>query len=296
MSRTRMCRIFVDGAFEVAVFHQFQKQLVYGSDNEPRECTVAVVELENGTLANFEPTKVKFLDKPPANNHHQDKVLPESVASTAHDLFCHQFPAGLPFGLTKPHVQLRPEGGTQVIQFEDASDVGVIRSGVYPRLTFDGLQAAVSGTPIAATKLQQKLVALIQTESETKFFKQYDITYSMFTAEVPVLIPQAWIQWHSLKKDDLRAAGSSYAADLYRVDFVAFWNDRRFAILIDDISHYANKAGNRWDANETQYANRLKEDRKLRKEGWDVFRVSNWEIRNDGIPEILVDLRSFLGF
>ena len=116
------------------------------------------------------------------------------------------------------------------------------------------------------------------------------------TADVPVLVPQAWIQWHSLKKADLRAAGSSYAADLYRVDFVAFWNNRRFAILIDDISHYAVKGVGRWDANETQYSNRLKEDRKLRKEGWDVFRVSNWEIRNGGLPEILADLREFLRF
>ncbi len=393
MAKTRKCKVVVDGAFQEATFHQFQKQIVHGSDNEPRERTVAVVELRNGKLVNFEPTNVRFLDEPPEDDHEHEgqsvgsevmtgrdllvkletfksilvarargetprddeytalrrelvanpaikQALPSFVISCrtvqefwsfiqpkfstykartdflqlefepiltalendttpnlgVGDLFRHQFPAGLPFGLTKPHVVLKPQSGTQVFQFEDAADVGVIRNGAYPGLTFAGLQAAVSGTPVARTKLDEKLVALIQTDYEKTFFRQYATTYAMITTDVPVLVPQAWIQWHSLKKDDLRAAGSSYAADLYRVDFVAFWKNRRFAILIDDISHYAVKGSGRWDANETQYSNRLKEDRKLRKEGWDVFRVSNWEIRSGGLPEILADLREFLGF
>ncbi len=42
---------------------------------------------------------------------------------------------------------------------------------------------------------------------------------------------------------------------------------------------------------------RLKEDRKLHKEGWEVFRISNWEIRQEEIIlELLADLREFIGF
>ena len=392
MAKLRKCRVFVDGAFQEAAFHGNQKQVVLGSDNEPRECTVAVVELKDGTVMNFEPNRIKFLEPP--ESEQESHIRQESDASTNRDLlikveqlknilvtratggeppeaeneyqklrreliaipliknalpvfvnscrtvkefwqfikptesyaarrellrlefhpllevleqgsssapivgdpFRRQFPAGLPFGLSKPDMVAKPHGGTQVVEFEDASNVGVIRSGAYPCLTFGILNAALSGTPVAQSKLEDKLVALNQTESEKTFFREYASTFSMFTADVPVLVPQAWIQWHSLRKADLREAGSSYSEDLYRVDFVVFWNNQRFAILVDDIGHYAKKVANRWDANEMQYANRLKEDRKLRKEGWQVFRLSNWEIRSGGLKEILVDLKEFVQF
>jgi hypothetical protein len=67
---------------------------------------------------------------------------------------------------------------------------------------------------------------------------------------------------------------------LWRVDFAAFWNNQRYVVLIDDISHYAVKRENMWLADEETYSKRLEEDRKLHKEGWYTFRVSNWEIGN----------------
>jgi hypothetical protein len=85
--------------------------------------------------------------------------------------------------------------------------------------------------------------------------------------------------------------------DLYRVDFVTFWNNKRYAILVDDISHYGKKGTQNWIADEEAYSNRLKEDRKLRKEKWEVFRVSNWKIRTPTLlPEILSDLKDFIDF
>jgi hypothetical protein len=114
---------------------------------------------------------------------------------------------------------------------------------------------------------------------------------------VPALVPQAWTQWHSSPKRDLREIDSRHSDELYRIDFVAFWDNKRYAILVDDIGHYAHKYGERWMANEESYSKRLKEDRKLRKEQWQVFRVSNWEIRSgSGVPEILNDLQEFIGF
>ena len=127
-----------------------------------------------------------------------------------------------------------------------------------------------------------------------KYAKYFNMAYS---ANIPALLPQAWIQWHSQPKRNLRAENSNHADDLYRVDFVTFWDNKRYVILIDDISHYAKKNKKFWCANEEQYSNRLKEDRKLRKEGWSVFRISNWEIRHDDlIEEILLDLQEFIGF
>lgn len=214
------------------------------------------------------------------------------------DLFQYQFPAGLPFGLQKPNMAFIPEKGTQKPKFEGDENIGILKSDVYPSLNFTKLNKHLENTPFLKTKgLYPALIVTNQTESERKFFFSYQSRFTMSTADVPVLIPQAWIQWHSSTKRDLRSQSSSYADDLYRVDFVVFWNNKRFAILLDDIGHYAKKVGTTWQADEENYSKRLKEDRKLRKEGWNVFRTSNWEMRNEAfINEALDDLHSFIGF
>ncbi len=215
----------------------------------------------------------------------------------AGDLFEYQFPAGLPFSLRKPHIAFVPEHGTQKVLFEDESDIGVIRGNVYPDFTFERLEQSLQNKPISKHGIRSVLSSLSQTEWERKFFENYASRFNMWFSKTPLLIPQAWIQWHSKNKTDLRTQSSAYADDLYRVDFVAFWNQKRFAILVDDISHYAIKSGIRWDASESAYSKRLKEDRKLRKEGWEVFRLTNWEVKNDSLlPEILSDLKEFIGF
>lgn len=70
---------------------------------------------------------------------------------------------------------------------------------------------------------------------------------------------------------------------------MAFWNNKRHVILVDDISHYAVKRNAKWDADEESYSKRLKEDRKLRKENWKVFRVSNWELRDNEKTQVIMD-------
>jgi hypothetical protein len=120
----------------------------------------------------------------------------------------------------------------------------------------------------------------------------------MATQDIPVLIPQAWIQWHSLIKSKLSLGASLHADDINRVDFVAFWDNERYAIQIDDISHYGvrNKNGI-WLADEKSYYKTLKNDRMLINEGWKVLKISNWEIRNPELLEnALQDVRSFFGF
>jgi len=213
------------------------------------------------------------------------------------DLFKYQFPAGLPFGLKKPSLAVVPQQKSQQTRFEDETGIGILRENVYPSFTFQRLTDNLKVVNLGHNDWATSLTSMIQTDSEKKFFVKYAATFNMRHDEVPVLIPQAWIQWHSKTKQDLRSTSSTYADDLYRVDFVAFWDNRRYAIPIDDISHYAKKNGSNWEASEVEYAKRLKEDRKLRKTGWQVFRVSNWEIRNESaIPEILADLREFIGF
>ncbi|WP_414530246.1 hypothetical protein [Nodularia chucula] len=221
----------------------------------------------------------------------------DSPENNQKNSFTVQFPFGMPFGMKKPHVAVIPCQGSQEIYFEEKEDVGVIKENVYPNFTYIELERKMRETPIGKLNLKTVLENMSQTENEKLFFQLYASSYDMWNQEIPVLIPQAWIQWHSSTKEDLRSSNSSYVDDLYRVDFVAFWKNKRFAILIDDIGHYAKKYYKYWNADEERYSMRLKEDRKLRKEGWEVFRTSNWEIRQEKFRlQLLIDLKDYLSF
>lgn len=221
--------------------------------------------------------------------------LPERNTQTI-DLFAKQFPVGLPFGVNKPDFSITAKSGGQSLMFELKTGMGIIWQNVYPNFDFQTFQAASGISSDTNLALKNALVNMNQTENEKQFFIEYARLFQMADKFVPMLIPQAWIQWHSLTKSVLRASKRSLADELYRVDFVAFWQNQRYAILIDDISHYGVKEGQRWIADEETYSKRLQEDRKLQAEGWRIFRVSNWEIRQSKTKEILADLQLFLGF
>ena len=216
------------------------------------------------------------------------------------DLFKKQFPAGLPFGKNKPHVKIFSDHGFQKIEYVMDNGMMILNSGdkIYPNFSFKNLQDLCKVDSFTDKNFRKSLYLMNQTSREKEFFMAYQNKFLMKeNSNVPLLIPQAWIQWHSQNKKDLRAIDSKHADNLYRVDFIAFWRYKRFAILIDDISHYGIKNDNKtFIANEEQYAKRLKEDRKLRKDKWEVFRISNWEIKNELLDEILDDLREFIRF
>ena len=227
---------------------------------------------------------------------HQVK-LPKIISSNEpNDLFLHQFPGGLPFGLVKPDFAVIAREGKQSLKFELKSGIGVIWENVYPNFNFSIFQTACGINSETNSALKKALFAMNQTDYEKIFFQAYAKNLGMGYRHIPMLIPQAWVQWHSSSKQVLQASGRTLAKDLYRIDFVAFWNNHRYAILIDDISHYAIKRGNQWIADEETYSKRLAEDRKLQVEGWNIFRVSNWDIKQNRVSEIVIDLQKFIGF
>lgn len=224
-------------------------------------------------------------------------LLCDEAATTEKNLFRKQFPAGLPFGKIKPAFSIKATNGAQSLSFEKQSGIDILEGDIYPNLTFTLFQHTRGIDRSTNLELKHSLLAMNQTDCEVRFFRRYANLFNMATSEVPMLVPQAWIQWHSSTKRNLREAKSSHADELYRVDFVAFWGNQRYAILVDDISHFAKKVHEKWEANEEAYAKRLKEDRKLQANGWNVFRASNWEIRDESrLDEILLDLRVFVGF
>lgn len=219
------------------------------------------------------------------------------IFTMSKDLFSQQFPNGLPFGLNKPNVSISAHQGSQAIQYETKNNNCVLKKGIYPDFTFKKLEALYGLSSDTNLRFKHDLINMNQTEYEKDFFLRYAQKFDISNKEVPVLIPQAWIQWHSQTKKNLRSESSSYVDELYRADFVAFWNWKRYVILVDDISHYAIKKDSSWWADQENYSKRLKEDRKLRNENWLVFRVSNWELRdNNKTDGILEDLRQFIVF
>ena len=188
---------------------------------------------------------------------------------------------------------------SQSLKFEWQEGIGIIKDNVYPNFTFKNLSDMFGCTPETDESLKEALVSMNQTPCEKTFFLAYARGFEMATKDMPVLIPQAWIQWHSLIKNKLNHENILQKNDIYRVDFVAFWNNKRFAIQVDDIGHYAthNQEFNIWIANEEAYVKTLKDDRDLKKESWEVLRLSNFEIKDtESLTEALNDVREFLGF
>lgn len=213
------------------------------------------------------------------------------------ELFTYQFPAGMPFGKRKPDFSITAESGRQTLKYVLQDGLGLLKGKVYPNFSFRMLQAFYGLDNSTNEAFKRALIDMNQTQYEKNFFLAYAKRFDMGNKDVPVLIPQAWIQWHSQPKRNLRSIAGTHADELYRVDFVAFWNSKRYVILVDDISHYGVKEKLIWRADEESYSKRLKEDRKLSTENWQVFRVSNWELRDqEKIPGILEDLRKFIGF
>lgn len=227
----------------------------------------------------------------------EDNKIIYKDSISASDLFAYQFPAGLPFGVPKPDFSVTASKGGQTLKYELQDGLGLLTGKVYPNLSFKMLEDLYGLNPSTNKVLKTALVDMNQSEYEKKFFIQYARRFDMAYKDIPVLIPQAWIQWHSRTKKNLRSVSSIHADELYRVDFVAFWGNKRYVILVDDISHYAVKNDSTWYADQESYSKRLKEDRKLRKEDWQAFRVSNWELRNDETLQVaLEDLRDFMRF
>jgi hypothetical protein len=129
-------------------------------------------------------------------------------------------------------------------------------------------------------QFSKMLATLTGTDAERKFFLDYArecITASegmgVNVWEHPALIPQAWVNWiHYDPKDPQRAERAQ--KEPFRVDFMLKDGDisPHFVIFeIDGQSHFEDIIA---------YTRHLQRDRWLRKQGWPVFRISNYEVEH----------------
>ncbi|MEH1811116.1 MAG: hypothetical protein V7K26_04505 [Nostoc sp.] len=262
--------------------------------NQVIETILYSIHLPDDAKNNFRKTLSDIGFKFDVNRVIYQPIIPNN------SLFISQFPVGLPFGKPKPEFAVQIDRGSQKLKFEWKNGIGIIDFNVYPDLTYQKLAQNFNlhlGT--TDTSLRRALRDMNQTEYETNFFLHYAKTFNMANKNIPILIPQAWIQWHSQSKKYLNPTSSLNINDIYRVDFVAFWKNKKFAIFIDDISHYATRKHNQetWLASEEEYSQNIQQARKLMKEGWFVIRFSNWEIKQkELLDKAMIDLQQIIVF
>jgi hypothetical protein len=84
----------------------------------------------------------------------------------------------------------------------------ILNSGdkIYPNFSFKNLQELCKVDSFTDENFRKSLYLMNQTSREKEFFMAYQNKFLMKeNSNVPLLIPQAWIQWHSQNKKDLRA-------------------------------------------------------------------------------------------
>lgn len=121
--------------------------------------------------------------------------------------FSYQFPMGLPFGVPKPDFSITAEKGGQTLKYDLKDGLGLVEGKVYPNFTFKDLETLFNLNSETNGVLKKAMIAMNKTYEE-KFFIGYAKRFDMANKNVPVLIPQAWIQWHSLPKKNLRSDSS----------------------------------------------------------------------------------------
>jgi hypothetical protein len=250
-----------------------------------------------------------------------------TINDTPEEIWARQYPyGGFCFGPDKPTVHIVQEKGKQVVRFEGSALNGEIRKCIYPDFSLDNwihyLHDGIRDEWLKRLGFSEAEIVLCDCSKEAiqklidhrasgeKSFVHYFFELCPFEVIretngvtyrapewIPTPIPQVWIQWHSDTVSELKRWGSPYSSQPHRIDFAMFWNNQRYAILLDGIQHYAIKKDEKWIASEEEYAKRLDEDRFLRLNDWYVFRISNWELRNEKrAKKVFNELEEFVGF
>lgn len=99
------------------------------------------------------------------------------------------------------------------------------------------------------------------------------------TLRFPALIPQVWLNWvWASSEEHMRVLDDNPS----RVDFAAFYKNRRHIVEIDGPNHYADfdETTRTYSVNERAYAFNLRVARSLEREGWKLTRIARIEVRD----------------
>lgn len=125
-------------------------------------------------------------------------------------------------------------------------------------------------------------LSLGDNEAEKFLFDTYGALYRTFGFDLPALVPQVYLHYDPYTKKE----GSPLVRQ--RMEFLLLLPNRRRIILeLDGKQHYSDSTGPRPDL----YASMVAEDRKLRLDGYEVYRFGGQEFVNRRKAEVM--LRGF---
>ena len=105
----------------------------------------------------------------------------------------------------------------------------------------------------------------------------------------PALIPQVWLNYTYNPKRKPTQESNDIRDMPKRVDFFFMTHGKMHVVEIDDPSHYAiyDDSKRKYETSEERYTSNLRAERVLRKQGFEIHRLSNWEILNAKESELL---------
>lgn len=136
-----------------------------------------------------------------------------------------------------------------------------------------------------ALSLHRRLLASLNKGPEQLILRTYAKLYGDFGFDIPALLPQVYLHY------DPYAQGPRRVSPLYRqrMDFLLLVPQRgRVVVELDGKQHYANDDGS---ASPKRYGEMMREDRKLKLAGYEVYRFGGHELTDPGIGQPL--LRQF---
>ncbi|MFF7251556.1 hypothetical protein ACFZBU_47800 [Embleya sp. NPDC008237] len=110
---------------------------------------------------------------------------------------------------------------------------------------------------------------------EAEFFQAYAALYGEHGFDLPALVPQVYLHYDPYSR--ARVGERAGPLPRQRMDFLLLMSERaRVVVEIDGLHHYADAEGR---ANAGRYAEMVREDRKLRMAGYEVYRFGAWELK-----------------
>lgn len=129
---------------------------------------------------------------------------------------------------------------------------------------------------IVGRELYQRLKeSLGDNVAEKRLFYEYNCRYQKLGYEIPALVPQVYLHYDPYTASRRGAEGSPLPRQ--RMDFLLLFSGRRRVVLeIDGSQHYSTDGF----ADPKKYATMVREDRRLRLDGYEIYRFSSTEMNS----------------
>lgn len=127
--------------------------------------------------------------------------------------------------------------------------------------------------------LHARLMQSVDPGPEQLILKTYAKLYGEFGFDIPALLPQVWLHYDPYSQH----AGRKAALARQRMDFLLLVPlRRRIVIELDGQQHYADSDGR---ASPRLYGEMMREDRRLRLTGYELFRFGGGELQDSTVGE-----------